>query len=483
MHLVIYRNDLRTYDHAGLDKALASGQPVIALFQACSKQWRQHELGNYKLGFIWRRLQALKLELKQLKIPLIISEEQTFSAANKALEKWLSNTQFEHLHYSCDYELNERRRDEQIKVLAHRYQVVPHEHHDSVIFAPDEVVKADGDMYQVFTPFKKQWLKQLNQNWPQCYAKPKPQSHAACQQAEAVAASYPLNEFSDPAKKYAQQLANWSAEQEAVLQQAACFCREQVADYQKQRDFPALEQTSRLSAAFSLGILSPRQVLNRLLLEQGDRVWQPDSGPAVWLSELVWREFYRHWVALNDTISMGQAVKAEYNNIKWRYNSADFKAWCDGQTGYPIVDAAMRQLNETGWMHNRLRMIAASFLVKDLQIDWRWGEAYFLQNLVDADFAANNGGWQWSASSGYDAAPYFRIFNPTTQSERFDPRGRFIRRFCPELAEVPDKYIHQPASYKSEFAGKTYPAEIVVHKEAREKTLKIYKDALNKTLK
>ena len=246
------------------------------------------------------------------------------------------------------------------------------------------------------------------------------------------------------------------------------FCRERADAYRGKGDFPAETGTSKLSAALALGLISPRQCLARLHAEAGDSIWDPKSNPGTWLNELLWRAFY-HQVAFHfPRVVMGRAFQPETEAIAWGNDPELFAAWQQGLTGYPIVDAGMRQLAETGWMHNRLRMITASFLCKHLHIDWRWGERHFLQQLIDADFASNNGGWQWAASTGTDAAPYFRIFNPTTQSQRFDARGRFIRHYVPELAELSDKAIHQPG------ATGIYPGPIVDHRASRETTLALF---------
>jgi deoxyribodipyrimidine photo-lyase len=261
----------------------------------------------------------------------------------------------------------------------------------------------------------------------------------------------------------------WPVAEKKILENLQTFCSERSPDYKAQRDFPALQGTSQISAPLAIGLISVRQCLARLFMEQGDDIWQTDTGAGCWLNELIWREFYYHLYYQMPHPVKGLSFKPLYDQLRWRNDRTEFEAWCAGKTGYPIVDAAMRQLNQTGWMHNRLRMIVASFLVKDLQIDWRWGERYFMQNLIDGDFASNNGGWQWASSSGCDAAPYFRIFNPSTQGERFDKSGEFIKHFVPELAGLEKKALHQPHNVEG------YPAPIVDHKQAREITLSMYK--------
>ena len=262
------------------------------------------------------------------------------------------------------------------------------------------------------------------------------------------------------------------------MQRLRSFCREQVQDYQLQRDLPAVAGTSCLSPYLALGVLSPRQCFNRLLAECPALLENTDGGAFTWLNELIWREFYRHLLVAYPRLCRHRPFIDWTDGVIWNHSEQQLIAWQQGRTGYPIVDAAMRQLNETGWMHNRLRMISASFLVKDLLIDWRHGERYFMSQLLDGDLAANNGGWQWAASTGTDAAPYFRIFNPTTQGERFDSNGAFIRRWLPELAGVPDSDIHQPWRWaQRQQQHLDYPLPLVDHKLARLATLAAFEAA------
>ncbi len=241
---------------------------------------------------------------------------------------------------------------------------------------------------------------------------------------------------------------------------------------------PAVDGTSRLSVYLATGVLSPRQCLHRVLKEHPAAL--DDNRVFVWLNELIWRDFYRHLMVAYPALCKHQPFIQWTHNVEWQQNDEHFTAWKEGRTGYPIVDAAMRQMNDIGWMHNRLRMITASFLVKDLLLHWHGGERYFMQQLIDGDLAANNGGWQWAASTGTDAAPYFRIFNPTTQGERFDKQGEFIRHYLPELSDVPDSDIHQPHAWaKKHNKVLDYPAPIVEHKEARKKTLDAFERAKN----
>ncbi|MFC7001925.1 cryptochrome/photolyase family protein [Pseudobowmanella zhangzhouensis] len=234
-------------------------------------------------------------------------------------------------------------------------------------------------------------------------------------------------------------LERWPAGEQLAQQQLQRFVHEAIRDYKQTRDFPAQDNTSRLSAYQAVGALSTMQCLRAALAENNGELDSGNEGIVTWINELIWRDFYRHLLVAYPDLCKHKAFKSDTDRLPWKHDEDKFQRWCEGNTGYPIVDAAMRQMNQTGWMHNRLRMIVAMFLTKHLFIDWRWGERYFMQKLVDGDLASNNGGWQWSASTGCDAVPYFRIFNPVTQSERFDPKGDFIRNYVPEIAKFDAK--------------------------------------------
>ncbi|HNB19211.1 MAG TPA: FAD-binding domain-containing protein, partial [Agitococcus sp.] len=252
--------------------------------------------------------------------------------------------------------------------------------------------------------------------------------------------------------------------EEAALKRLDIFCQHHIRGYKDNRDYPLHpEGTSRLSPYLAVGSISARQCFQAAINEQ--QAYGHSDGIDCWISELAWRDFYKHLMVAYPHLCKHKAFKANTDNIVWRHDQVDFQRWCEGKTGFPIVDAAMRQLNTIGWMHNRLRMVTAMFLTKDLFIDWRWGERYFMEHLIDGDLAANNGGWQWSASTGNDAAPYFRIFNPALQSQKFDANGDFIRRYVPELAHLDSKTIHEPHG-KQRQLFLDYPLPMVNHKQA-----------------
>ncbi len=350
-----------------------------------------------------------------------------------------------------------------------------HTFKDHVIFERQEVLTQTGKPYTVFTPYKNAWLKKLNSFYLKPYPTEKYASHFAAP-SSALCGVYglPSLEAIGFQKTDLAQLGVQTGS--AGAQKLVANFVPRMHHYREARDFPAVKGPSYLSVHLRFGTVSIRQLVGLALALRSQANAQSagaGAGADTWLSELVWRDFY-HQIMANFPHAMERSFRPEYDRIKWDEGDeaqALFAAWSGACTGYPLVDAAMRQLNQTGYMHNRLRMVVASFLCKDLGLDWRWGERYFAHTLIDFDLAANNGGWQWAASSGCDAQPYFRIFNPTTQSERFDPKGKFIRRYLPELASLGDKEIHQPHGLA---AAKNYPAPVVDHVQARAKTLERY---------
>ncbi len=469
LNIVWFRNDLRCADNACLSSAVEdagkTGANVLALFIATPDSWQQHDMAPIKQDFIRRRVVQLQQELAALNIPLLALEGSDFQQLPAVFS--VLNQQFRlKVFVQTEYELAERQRDAAVEqlVLAAQGQFIRFD--TQCIMPPGSVRTQQNEIYKVFTPFKRSWLAHLHQRGIQCHAKPRP-----VQQGVITLPQLPAMQQGDNSS------AAWPVKESEILAQMRTFCQQKVQDYKVNRDFPAIDGTARISAYLAIGVVSAAQCVARLQLEAAES-WQHDaSGAAVWLSELIWREFYKHILVAYPKLIKHQPFQAQTEAIRWSNNKMLFQAWCDGQTGFPIVDAAMRQLNQTGWMHNRLRMISASFLVKDLHIDWRWGERYFMSKLIDGDFAANNGGWQWAASTGTDAVPYFRIFNPQSQSEKFDPDGKFIRLFIPELNKLRGKAVHWP---QASGGVKGYPAPVVDHAIARQHTLALFAEVKKK---
>ncbi|WP_441257925.1 deoxyribodipyrimidine photo-lyase [Vibrio sp. Vf1514] len=467
MKLVWLRRDLRSVDNTALNEALASDEAVCALFVATPTQWQQHDMAPMQADFIHRRLFALQTELAALNVPLLYREVATFTEAVDAVTEVASALHANQVLANRDYELNEQQRDAQAAERLHQQGIEWQSFDDKCVMPPGSVRNKQGDYFKVFTPFKRAWLAQFSPPRIQASRAAKPWSLPEALQSLLWCESQP---FTHPRVSSDA----WPVDFDTIRRRLRAFCQEQLDDYKQQRDFPAQDGTSSLSPYLAIGALSPRQCIARVYAESD--MGALSDGAQTWLSELIWREFYQHLLTFEPKLSKSKDFLAWGARLTWWTDEAKFARWCEGNTGYPIVDAAMRQLNQTGWMHNRLRMIVASFLTKDLHIDWRWGERYFMQHLVDGDYAANNGGWQWCASTGCDGQPYFRIFNPTTQGEKFDPQGRFIRQWVPELATVPEAHIHAPSNWGG-VNSLLYPQPIVDHKAEREVTLRLYKEA------
>ncbi|MGV3345147.1 deoxyribodipyrimidine photo-lyase [Enterobacteriaceae bacterium LUAb1] len=467
-HLVWLRNDLRLYDNSALYAACRHPQTkVIALFVATPMQWQQHNMAPRQAAFIRACLHSLSIALADKGIPLIYRQCDTFSDSLDCLQRLCQEQQVDALFYNYQYEFNESVRDAEAERRLTRDGVSVQGFDDSVLMSPGSVRTGNGEMYKVFTPFSKTVVKRLQEQLPECYPAPEMRHTGPLTPAVIAPFDYPCETWDE---------ALFPADEKAALMRLRKFCQEAVVDYATWRDFPAQESTSRLSVYLACGVLSPRQCLRRLLHEHPRAL--EDLKTFCWLNELIWREFYRHLLVAWPSLCKHQPFTDWTSQVQWQCNATHLRAWQEGKTGFPIVDAAMRQLKATGWMHNRLRMIVASFLVKDLLIDWREGERWFMSQLIDGDLAANNGGWQWAASTGTDAVPYFRIFNPTTQGERFDKAGDFIRRWLPELCNIPAEELHNPHHWATrKGVNLNYPPPIVEHKVARIQTLAAFEMA------
>ncbi len=458
-HLVWFRTDLRAADNPALYRAAAGDVPVRAVYIACPGQWQRHNTAPRQQAFIRRNLQSLAERLAALAIPLDVLEADTFAEVPGVLQRWVTGKGIRALFCNRECGVNEAARDAAVEAAL----ALPlHRFDGDVVLPPGSVLNQQGAMYRVFTPFARAWLQNLQRNSYVVYPEPQPRGDAC-----AVPAIDFRGSFAD--------CDDWPAGENAAQAQLQAFCQQRLEQYAQLRDYPASAQTSGLSPYLALGVLSPRQCLAAIEQALGSLPLSRGESGFSWLNELIWREFYRHLMAAFPGLSRHQPFKAETRALQWRDDHAGFAAWCRGETGFPIVDAAMRCLNRSGWMHNRLRMVVASFLTKDLRVDWRRGEAYFMSQLLDGDFASNNGGWQWAAGTGADAAPYFRVFNPTAQGKKFDPDGCFIRRWLPELADVPLAQLHTPHSWLCEQGrGGDYPPPLVDHARARREAVAMF---------
>ena len=464
LQLVWFRSDLRIHDNSALAAAAAKG-PVVAVFLRSIEQWRDHGHGANKLDFWARGVSALKASLNGLNIPLLHRDIGHFDEAPNALLEIAREHGVKQLHFNYEYPLNEQRRDQAVLDAFQQADINAQGHHDAVAFAPGSLLTGKGDYYGVFTPFSKAWHKQVTAEQLALRDTPTVQSPLSIESDPLPALPTLEDEPLDGR--------HWPAGENAASDNLERFLRFRGRHYKDQRDFPKVRGTSELSPYLALGMISHRQCLQAVMSENGGHLADGDAGLTTWVNELIWREFYQHVAVGFPQVCRYQPFQAHTKQLNWRDDDEGFAAWCEGRTGYPIVDAAMLQLVATGLMHNRLRMITAMFLSKHLLIDWRRGEAFFMRHLVDGEFCANNGGWQWAASTGTDAAPYFRIFNPTTQSTRFDPDGEFIAHWLPELKTLPAKARH--ARPRDMLNPIDYPAPIVDHKAARQRALDAFK--------
>lgn len=423
-----FRRDLRLEDNTALYYALVEQGNVLPVFIFDTEIL--DKLGDKKdkrVSFIFKNLKRIKSELEKSGSSLLVKHGKPVEVFEELTQKY----EIEAVYANHDYEPYARERDAAVGNLLKSKCILFKTYKDQVIFEKNEVVKDDGKPYTVFTPYSKKWLQAFNENPPK---------------------SAPSEKFKDrffkiaPFEDFTLKATGFTEVEPGSPPKTLNL--ELLENYHQTRDFPAIDGTSKLSVHLRFGTISIRKLV---------QLTEIDSH--VYLNELIWREFYM-MILWHFPRVVNSAFKPAYNNIRWLNDEKHFEAWCEGRTGYPIVDAGMRQLNQTGYMHNRVRMITASFLTKHLLTDWRWGEAYFAEKLLDFELSSNNGGWQWAASSGCDAAPYFRVFNPELQTQRFDPELKYIKKWVPEFQEF------------------GYPKPIVDHKFARERVLKEYKRAL-----
>ncbi len=468
LQLVWLRSDQRSRDNTALYQASRKG-PVICVWCSFEQQWREHHDSPNKLWFWQENLKILEKNLDVLNIPLVTRRLKKFREAPEALFKLAQKLKCEAIWFNEEYGANEQNRDKEVQQLFNNKGLKSYLLTDDCLIRPGSVVNKEGAIFKVFTPFRKAVYRQLSPADYQPLPPPKKQSKL----------SLTLKNDKLPCWKPTAEniLKTWPAGEKAAHKKLKCFIEERAEDYQHKRDLPAISGTSHISPYLTAGILSIRQCFSAAARANNGELDTGSHGLTCWLNELIWREFYRHILVGYPRVSKNLAFQKQTDKLPWKNNKKHLQAWQQGRTGYPIVDAAMRQLVATGWMHNRLRMICSMFLAKDLMLDWRLGEQFFMEHLLDGDLASNNGGWQWSASTGTDAAPYFRIFNPISQSTRFDSKGDFIRYWLPELKDLSDRHIHNPYINKADSGPSLngYPKPIISHDIARKEAIEAFK--------
>jgi deoxyribodipyrimidine photo-lyase len=458
--LVWFRRDLRCQDNAALSDALRVADAVHCVFLFDTEILDPLPADDARVTFIWDSVRELKSALIAKGGDLHVLHGR----AEKEIPRLARRLGVASVHAARDYEPAAVRRDAVVAARLARAGISFRARKDQVIFELEEIRTLSGGWFSVFTPYRRKWLATLKS--PDLRAHPVTGLRGRLSGRRAP----PMPRLS--ALGFRRAALPLPAGMSGAARLWAAFQR-RLPRYARERDYPALAATSRLSVHLRFGTISIRRLVAAARRSRS-------AGAAAWLSELVWRDFYFAILAARPDV-VDHAFRREYDRLEWTRDERLWRAWCDGRTGYPIVDAAMRELKAQGTLHNRLRMVVASFLAKDLGLDWRRGERHFADRLLDFDLAANNGGWQWCASTGCDAQPWFRIFNPVRQSEKFDPAGDYVRRWLPKLAQVPARYVHAPWEMPAEVQraagcriGRDYPAPVVRHEEARRRTLARY---------
>ena len=419
-----FRRDLRTEDNTGLNKALSSGLPVISIFIFDKNITDDLSHDDPRIGFIYERLLIIDRELREAGSSLGVFTGEPV----KVFEDFSAQFDINAVYANKDYEPYARQRDNYVDLLLKKTNIIFYLYKDQVIFEENELLNADNKPYIVFTPYRNRWIQKI-----------KEVSALRTSLKPVFNGRFLKHSYSFPS------ISDLGFKSSGIVVRP--FDLSVIAEYDKYRDFPPADRTTYLSPHLRFGTVSIRRIVKKALEEN-----------LVFLGELIWREFFMQILYHFPEVVTGN-FKTAYNGIHWRNNEREFLRWCDGETGYPLVDAGMRQLNRTGYMHGRVRMITAGFLVKHLLIDWRWGEAYFARKLLDYEMSSNNGNWQWVAGTGCDAAPYFRIFNPETQRQKFDPQYLYVKKWV------------------EDFENTGYPEKIVDHRFAHQRAISVYKEA------
>ena len=466
--LVWFRSDLRVEDNPALRHAFKESDSVEAIYIYSDKQLKNHNEANVKIDFLIQHLFSLEKTLTSLNVPLTIIHSNGFEEDSALLKKYCIDRSIKKVFWNDQFGEDENLRDKNVLELLEFNKISVKTFHDQVIYKPGSLKTGQGNPYSVFTPFKKQWIENFKIDYLDInfqYVK---------RNSQDISSNLTSFDF-NYSKAHKVNMDIWGIGESAAQKMLHEFLDKKVMNYSKNRNDPILDGTSRISPYLALGIISPKKCILEALKINNFEFSSGNIGICKWIDEIVWREFYKNIMFSFPKVSRGQPFQDYSKKIKWRYREEEFQAWKEGKTGFPIVDAAMRQLHYEGWMHNRLRMVVAMFFTKNMLHDWRLGEAYFMQNLIDGDFASNNGGWQWSSSTGTDAAPYFRIFNPITQSTNFDKEGLFIKKYVPELKDLDKSVIHNPPKEHRKYCN--YSTPILDLKESRLRAIEAFKAA------
>ena len=466
--LVWFRSDLRTDDNPALKSAFEQCDEVIAIYLYSPAQAALHNESNIKNDFIIKNLKSLSFKLESLNVSLVIKNSEGFNQDPSLINLFVNEHDIDKVYLNKQFGFDENERDKNVISLLTASNIDFEKFNDQIIFEVGFLKTGQGNPFSVFTPFKRRWVENFDMNLLDIDYQYKKRS---------------VNPFKENFKDFNFEFESthgvdmnlWPDGEESALKRLNEFLATKAPDYSVNRNDPILEGTSRISPYLATGVISPRRCILEALKLNNFEFTSGNKGYTKWIDEIVWREFYRNIMHSFPKVSKGKPFQDYTNAIQWRYDDDEFNAWKNGMTGFPIIDAAMRQLKAEGWMHNRLRMVVAMFFTKNMLHDWRLGEKFFMESLIDADFASNNGGWQWSSSTGTDAAPYFRIFNPITQSTNFDKDGKFIKKYIPELKDLDKKVIHDPDSSLRKHLG--YPDPILNLKESRLRAIDAFKES------
>ena len=468
--LVWLRNDIRMDDNPGLRKACEECDSVLAIYLWSPEQLNMHNEANIKVEFLIKNLQSLEENLNSINIPILVIDNKDFSSADQNISNLIKEHSIDKVYWGKEFGFDEINRDKSVEQQLIESKIDFEIFNDQIIYEPGFLRTGQDNPFSVFTPFKRRWVENFDMkfldiefNYP-VKNKLEIQSNIS---------NFDFN-FSS---KHSVDMNLWPAGETNALIQLNDFLDNRAINYSKDRNDPILNGTSRISPYLACGVISSRRCILEGLKRNNFELTSGNTGITKWIDEIVWREFYRNIMFSFSKVSRGKPFQDYTKNIQWQFDKDKLDAWKHGQTGFPLIDAAMRQLLHEGWMHNRLRMVVAMFFTKNMLHDWRLGEAYFMQNLIDGDFASNNGGWQWSSSTGTDAAPYFRIFNPITQSKNFDKEGLFIKKYVPELKDLDKSEIHDPSKEIRKHLN--YPLQILDLKESRLRAIDVFNAAKN----
>jgi len=489
-----YKTDLRLRDnkslHLASEKAKTKGVPLICVYLVSPQDFQAHCTGAVRVDFILRNLKLLKDELAGSDIPLYVETIEKRRNLSGRLIELCKEWGAKHVYCNIEYEVDELRREANLTRECLQSGISFNAVHDTCIVDPGEITTNAGGALSVYSPWHRKWCKYINDHphvlseYPAASRNPATARENFQRLFEQPIPDAPENK-SLTAEEHERFSQLWPVGGDEAMDRLTRFISERVNKYHTTRNLPAGNGTSILSPHLAVGALASRTCVREALEAAPLKKLTDDrqQGHMMWVGEVAWRDFYKHVLCSWPFVCMNKCFKPEYTNIEWEYDQTHFTAWTEGKTGYPIVDAAMRQVKHMAYMHNRCRMITASFLAKDLMLDWRMGERFFMEKLIDGDFASNSGGWGFSASCGVDPQPYFRIFNPLLQSEKFDEQGDYIRKWVPELREVMGKAIHDPYSRGAEAIARKngYPRPIVEHKMARERCLERYKRGIGRS--